>query len=156
MMCVCIPDRENPPCSAPRQLSVLPRQWPSAWCHVPTACQLILGRRSQPDPNQPPFPFKPALKPLFEIESLIILYDHSWPHTQRQTERRSNAVRNGTRKRGDILSPTRLFPNIAFPRPTHPLVFVMVAFFLIKDVDMRSSGGWEPHSVETFVCLFEE
>lgn len=73
----------------------------------------------------------------------------------RQTER-SNAVRDGTRKRGDILSPTHLFPNIAFPRPTHPLVFVMVAFFLIKDADMRSGGGWEPCMEETFVCLFEE
>lgn len=33
---VCMPDRENPPFPpTPEQLSVLPRQWPSAWCHGP-------------------------------------------------------------------------------------------------------------------------
>lgn len=34
-VCVCIPDRENPPFPNPRQLSALPRQWPRAWCHGP-------------------------------------------------------------------------------------------------------------------------
>ena len=30
-----IPHRENPPFPTPEQLCVLPRQWPSAWCHSP-------------------------------------------------------------------------------------------------------------------------
>lgn len=87
-----------------------------------------------------------------------MLYEHSWPHAHRdRTRQHSKAARDRIRKRRDILPPTRLFPNIAyFSRPTPPLVFVMVPFFIIKDVDMRSGVSCEPRSVQTFVWLSEE
>lgn len=46
--------------------------------------------------------------------------------------------------------PTCLFPNIAsFSVPP-------VAFFLIKDEDMKSCIGWEVHLADMFVWLSEE
>lgn len=163
MMCVvCIPDRENLPCPTPRQLSALPRQWPCAWCHGPWRhASWSLGAGVGLTPTNPLSPFNQALKPLFQIESLIILYDHSWPHTQTERGKRrrqhSKAMSDRTRKRRDILSPVCLFPNIAsFPVPLSLLFLLWWRFLLIKDVDMRSGVGKESRLVEMFVWLFGE
>lgn len=89
-----------------------------------------------------------------------MLYEHSWPRAHRESEssrQHSKAARDRIRERSVVLSRARPFPNIAyFPVPRRLLLFVMVPFFIIKDVERRSSDRFKAHLVQTFVWLFEE
>lgn len=86
-----------------------------------------------------------------------MLYEHSWPGESESTRQHSQAASDRIRKRSDVLSPARLFPNIAYsPVPRRLVLFVMVPFLIIKDVDRRSGVRFKAHLVQTFVWLFEE
>lgn len=138
---VCIVDVKNslslPP---PQQLSVLSRQWPSAWCHGPQT--VPADPRAQEDPTWPektPFPLLTSIEAIIweKRASLFCTNRFGLSHilVGGQTD---SSMKLREAERRDIMSPTCLFPNIAlFSCPTHPLVFVMVPISINKDVNVR-------------------
>lgn len=90
-VCVCIPDRENPPCPTPRQLSVLPRQWPCAWCHGPDGMPADPWAQESAWPQPTPFPLLTSIKAIIsDREPYYTIWPQLASHTQtgREKERR--------------------------------------------------------------------
>lgn len=91
---------------------------------APTVCQLIPGRRSRPDPKQPCFHFYPALKPLFGKREphYSVLTDSACPTFWGGAD---SSMKLREAEKRDIVSPTCLFPNIAYFPVPHSLLFLL-------------------------------
>lgn len=156
-MCVCIPDREYPPMPHPPP-AVYPAQT-VALCLVPRPrrrASWSLGAGVSLTPTNPPCPLLTSIKAIIpDREPYYAIWPQLASHTGRQRERGRRQERQNKKEKRHLVAHSSVSKYSIFPRPTQPLVFVMVPFFLIKDVDMRSVG-WESRSVETFVWLFEE
>jgi len=111
-VCVCVSQTDPSPAVCPAQ-TVAP-------CLVPRP-----PRDAVPaDPRDAgvsawPRPLLPSIKAPTADRERIILYDHSWASRGEEETAQSEAASD--RRRGDISSPSRLFPNIESPPPPRPL-----------------------------------
>lgn len=101
----CIIDAENPLSLLPQQLSVLSRQWPSAWCHGPHSMPADPRAQEPAWPETTPFPLLTSIKAIIWEKRATLFCTNRFGLSHilvRRGGRRRNEAPRGRKKRHHV------------------------------------------------------